>query len=70
MLETFRSQLKMLAGNSFFRERESLFFLCLEQTALFYEMSLLYRIKNCSIMEYMKIDENRLNMFRVTRVKD
>jgi hypothetical protein len=30
----------------------------------------LYRIKNCSMMDFIKTDEKRLELFRVAKVKD
>jgi hypothetical protein len=69
-LEIFRHQFHMLVNNDFFRQHEAIFFLCLEQTNLFYEQSVFYRIKNCSILDYIKTDETRFNLFRVSKVKD
>lgn len=51
-------------------EKEYVFFQCLEQTSLFYEMSTLYRIKNCSILDYIKTDEIRLGHFKRFKTKD
>jgi hypothetical protein len=30
----------------------------------------MYRIKNCSILDFIKTDESKLDLFRVSKVKD
>jgi hypothetical protein len=69
-LDLFYHQLDMLADNRYFQEHESHFFLCLEQTALFYEISMMCLIKNCSILDFIKADEGKLGQFRHSKVKD
>lgn len=70
-LELFRRQYRLITQElDFFSNREPIFFQCLEQTALFYEQSMLYRIKNCSMLDFIKTDEKRLALFKQAKSRD
>lgn len=68
--DTFCQQYKAIAGCSFFESNELQFFQALEQTNLFYEYSLLYRIKNCSIVDFIKGSNEKMDAFKVHKIKD
>jgi hypothetical protein len=55
-IETFFLQFAALAANEYFREHEPVFFLALEQATVFYEHSAFYRIKNCSMLDFIKCE--------------
>lgn len=69
-IETFFNQFSLLANNDYFRSQEPIFFLALEQANIFYDYSSFYRIKSCSILDYIKCEESRFSQFRMAKVKD
>lgn len=61
--------MEALSGSAL-QENESALFGAIEQTDLFYLHSLLYRIKNCSILDVIRANSNNLALFKEARKRD
>jgi hypothetical protein len=68
--DLFMQQYKYLSSCSFFENQENLVFTALEQTNLFYDYSMLFRIKSCSVLDYIKSDPGRLKILNVYKAED
>ena len=49
---------------------EVVFFMAIEKTDLFYNHSLLYCIKNCSLMDFIKTNQHRFELLKKSQSKD
>lgn len=60
----------MLCQREFYLSNEIAFFMGLEKTDAFYNHSLLYRIKNCSLMDFIKTHDKRVELLKKSKNKD
>ena len=69
--DVFMEQHKKITSSNFFdQSNEMIFFQALEETNLFYEYSLLYRVKSCSILDHISSNSDRMTVFREHHRKD
>ena len=70
IFDLFMHQYKEMTRCAFHETNENCFFLALEHTNLFYEYSLLYRIKNCSVLDYIRSEAGKFEIFKKAKKND
>jgi hypothetical protein len=71
-LEIYKTFMKQMASleDSELKENQAALFAAIEQTDLFYVHSMLYRVKNCSIFDFIKSDPAKMAVFKAARKRD